>query len=394
MILVKVILLLYLLKIGGYLILSLISKKIDVFNNANVFPQPSVDIILPMFNEEKVIVKTVKNLLNIKYKYLGIIIIDDGSTDGSLHVVNNHFKGHPRIKIIHQENSGKANALNAAILESESEIVVCIDADTMVRRNVMDEILPFFLDKKVAAVAGHVVVGNKINLITNTQYVEYITNQNFERSVFESINGIVAIPGAIGAFRRSIVTEVGGYTQHMLTEDSDLTLKIHSRNYVIKNAPDAIGFTEAPASLKDFFSQRVRWKVGLIQVLLKYRKNLLLHPNKSLAYITIPYNWLFNVLLPLVIPIVDYFLIYDMLFTTQHVMLPYYLCFIFIDAIMCIYILWRKKESTRYMVYIIFQRFILRHIIQLSYLFILFKYLKGTLHDWGKIKRYASVKLD
>jgi cellulose synthase/poly-beta-1,6-N-acetylglucosamine synthase-like glycosyltransferase len=395
MAIVRTVLFFYFLKIIGFIVLSIRRSGFD--NNADASKERtgtlSVDIILPMYNEEKVIVKTVKSLLKIAYNNFRIIIIDDGSTDRSLESVNSCFQGHPKVKVFTQVNSGKSFALNKGINISQSDIVVCIDADTLVRPDVVDKILPYFSDETVAAVSGYLKVGNRGNLLTNVQYVEYITNENFERKVFERFNAIPIIPGAVGAFRRCVVTSVGGYTHDVLTEDSDMTLKILSRNFVIRNAPDVIGFTEAPENLKMFLRQRVRWKVGLVQVLAKYHRNLWGHPNKLLTYLIIPYKWVYSVVLPLVIPFIDYIFICDIIFLRRYSILPYYIVFILADSFICAVPLVQKKEQA-FIPFLVIQRLLLRSLTLMSYLHILFDLLGGNLLEWKKILRYGSAKID
>lgn len=386
----------YFVKIAGYIILWF-KKKRKVA--APPYPKDevisySVDIILPMFNEEKVILRTINNLLRINYESYNIIVVDDGSTDRCLEIVTEHFRSHPRIKILSQKNKGKALALNFGIKMSRSDIVLCVDADTLVRSDVIDKILPYFLEKKVAGVSGYLKVGNKKNLLTNIQYVEYITNENFERSVFDSINGIMIVPGAIGAFRRSALTEVGGYARDVLTEDCDLSFRLLSKNYIIRNAFDAFGFTEAPINCKMFFRQRVRWKVGTFQVLIKYHKILLLSPNKALAYVVVPYKWIFGMILPLLTPLIDYFFLYESLILHRYIYLPYYLAFVLCDASICILALWKRRERAVFMILVVFQRFSLRSLTLFSYLHIIFQAARGNVYKWNKVVRYGNVELE
>ncbi|WP_298733910.1 glycosyltransferase family 2 protein [uncultured Chitinophaga sp.] len=352
-----------------------------------------MDIILPMYNEEKVVVRTVNNLLDITYKACTIIIVDDGSTDNSLSIVCSHFSGHPRIKIVHQENSGKSIALNKGVSASNSDIIVCIDADTLVKPDVLDKILPYFQDSTVAAVSGYVKVGNRTNLITCMQYIEYVTIQNFERLVFEPMNGILVVPGALGAFRRSVVIAMGGFKTDTLAEDCDITIRMLCNNYVIKNAPSAIAFTEAPDSTRMFIKQRVRWTVGMVQGLLKHGKELLTHSNKALAYLVIPYTWIFRILLPLLAPLADYYFIGGILAGTYG-MLSYYLLFILVDAMVPAFIMVKREERAGVLKWILLQRFLLRHLTLLVFIQILMKYFRGNQKGWGKIPRTGNVELE
>jgi cellulose synthase/poly-beta-1,6-N-acetylglucosamine synthase-like glycosyltransferase len=395
MLLLKLLLALYCLKVVVYFIL-LLNRKLNnnTFRKRGVRENTlSVDIVLPMYNEEDVVVKTIKNLLGITCREFSIIVIDDGSTDKSYDLVNTHFSDEPRVRLMRQQNAGKSSALNRAMNSSQSDIIICIDADTLVRPDVIDKILPYFQDEKVAAVSGYVKVGNRVNILTDMQYIEYLTVQNHERMIFEYINGILVVPGALGAFRRSAVEEVGGFTSEALAEDCDITLRMLCRNYVIKNASEAMSFTEAPITAKMFFKQRVRWTVGLVQGLLKHAKQLASQSNKALAYLVVPYTWLYRVVLPFFVPLVDYFFIYAYFFLGHHELLKYYLFCILIEVSSSLFILLQKGERINPFKLIILQR-VFRHLTCVIYLNIFLRWLNGNLYGWGKIPRQGNVKLD
>lgn len=373
----------YGIKIGVYLVLALRKKK-------RVIPQPAVmpavDIILPMYNEEKVIAKTINNLLEIS---CNIIVVDDGSTDESLAIVRQHFSSHPRIKILQQENSGKSIALNKGVQASASDIIVCIDADTLVKPDVIDQILPYFLDEKVAAVSGYVRVGNRTNAITNMQYIEYITLQNFERQVFEPINGILVVPGALGAFRRSVVLAMGGFKTDTLAEDCDLTLRMLCQDYIIKNAVTAVSFTEAPDNTAMFIKQRIRWTVGMVQGLIKHGKKLMTNTNKGLAWIVLPYTWIFRIVVPAIAPIADYLLIGTCI-TGNFRLVPLYLVYVLLDGMIPAYILLKQREKPILLKWLPLQRFLLRHLMFCAFIQILGKKHNG----WSKIPRTGNAELE
>ncbi|NLR68639.1 glycosyltransferase family 2 protein [Chitinophaga varians] len=353
----------------------------------------SVDVLLPMYNEERVVVKTIENLLNIDYPGCNIIVVDDGSSDDSYQVACQHFGDHPRVRIVRQNNAGKSAALNRAMNLSESDIIVCVDADTLVRADIMDIILPCFQDKKVAAVSGYIRVGNKVNLLTHMQFIEYITLQNFERSVFEDVNGILVVPGALGAFRREVVKSLDGFTSKALAEDCDITLRMLCANYVIKNAAEAISFTEAPDTVNMFFKQRVRWTVGLVQGLLRYAGQLTRHPNKALAFIVLPYTWCFRIVLPFLVPLADYFFLAGYFLLGNHELLPVYLICMAAETFITGFILVSEKQRFNPL-QLIFMQKIFRHLVLFSYVCIFLRWTKGSLYKWNKIPRQGNVELD
>lgn len=383
----------YCLKIIVYCFLLLRKEKPARPAVADIGTLPTVDILVPMYNEENAAVKTIRNLLEITYPHFGIIVIDDGSSDETLALVNRHFEHHPQVKILHQENRGKSAALNNGMLVSQSDIVLCVDADTLVKPDLIDKMVPHFCDEKIAAVAGNIKVGNRRNLITNMQYVEYITNGNFERVVFEPVNGILVIPGAIGAFRRADILQIGGFTADTLTEDNELSLRILCQGYKVSNEPEAVGFTEAPQHLKMLLKQRVRWKVGTVQVFNKFRKQAFSSPNKWLRYVVMPYSLLFTLILPVITPLADFCLLYDIIFR-EGSLFPFYLAFILVDFLIGSCILIKNKEPFSLILFLPLQRLLLRQVVFLVYLNVLLKYFKGGLFEWDKIAKLGNVEVD
>jgi len=353
---------------------------------------PSVDILLSMYNEEKVIVGTIRNLLKIKYDRFSIIVVDDGSTDESFNIVKRHFDGHPLVQLFHQPNGGKSTALNRAMAASRSDIVITIDADTWVRPDAVENIVRYFRDEKVAAVAGHLLVGNRVNILTDMQYFEYVSIWDNDRAFSDGINGILIVPGALGAYRRTAVNAVGGFKSEVIAEDTELTLRLLYNNYILRNASDAVGYTEAPDNLKMFFRQRVRWTIGLTQALVIHNKVLFAYSNRWLTYLALPFTWSFRVILPFFLPLADYYFIYAYFILKHTEALAWWLPVILIEALITLYLLSKFKERIGIFRLVIVQR-LYRHLLFCNYWFILAKWLDGTLFRWGKITRKGNVRL-
>ncbi|WP_029284499.1 glycosyltransferase [Pedobacter sp. R20-19] len=393
MLLVQILLFVYAVKTVGYFYIMLRNEeKLPKHSPSTISSLLSVEIIIPMYNEEIVILKTIESALNIDYENYSVTIIDDGSTDDSLQLVNSRFGDNTHIKILNQQNKGKALALNNAISLSDKDIVICIDADTQVESNVIKKILPYFHNQEVAAVAGQIEVGNKRNLITYLQYVEYITTPNYERHVFQYVNGILVIPGAIGAFRRSVLVKLGGYSNDTLTEDNEMTLRLLCKNHIIRNAYDVKGYTEAPENIQAFIKQRVRWKVGSMQVLYKYSSTIFNVKNKLFGYLVIPYLIMFSFILPIITPIADYIFVYAMLTPDQSDLLYYYFAFILFDSIICSIILIKNKTSKE-VIYIVPQRLMLRQLILITYIIIIYKIISRDLFKWENSVRFGNVNI-
>jgi cellulose synthase/poly-beta-1,6-N-acetylglucosamine synthase-like glycosyltransferase len=345
-----------------------------------------------MYNEEKVIVQTIQNLLAVEYNKFSIIVVDDGSTDDSYALVDTLYSGHPKVKLLRQINAGKSAALNKGVKASSSDIIVTIDADTWVRSDAIGKIVAYFDDKDVAAVAGHIKVGNRVNLLTEMQYFEYIAIWDNDRAMFDAVNGILVIPGALSAFRRAAVEAVGGFKSEMIAEDTELTLRLLRHNYVLRNARDAVAFTEAPDNLKMFFRQRIRWTVGLMQGLLQHNRTLFSHVNRYLPYLVLPMTWGFRVIFPFFLALVDYYFIYSF-FVKHYMALVWWPAIIFTEAVTNYVILKRNKEKVSILKLIIIQR-LYRHLLFCNYWVILLNWLNGNLFRWRKITRKGNITIN
>jgi peptidoglycan/xylan/chitin deacetylase (PgdA/CDA1 family)/spore germination protein YaaH len=184
--------------------------------------EPFVSIIVPAYNEEFVIGATIRSLLNSDYEKFEIVVVDDGSQDRTSEVVRNEFANEPRVRLFTEANAGKAEALNLGLRQSHGEVVVALDADTQFPPETIRALARRFVDPTIGAVAGNAKVGNRINIVTRWQALEYITSQNMDRRAFASLNCITVVPGAVGAWRRELIEKCGGFSTDTLAEDQDL----------------------------------------------------------------------------------------------------------------------------------------------------------------------------
>lgn len=382
------------------------------------FEQPGVSVIVPAYNEEINAVRTVQSLLQQDYPHLRIVFVDDGSKDSTFKTVSDFFAGNDKVEVVTKPNGGKATALNYGISICKDEYVVCIDADTQLKKDAVSQLMKKFISEEgkspVGAVAGNVKVGNEINMITRWQSIEYTTSQNFDRSAFDLLNCITVVPGAIGAFRKSAVLEAGGFTIDTLAEDCDLTMRLHRKGYRIRNCRAAISFTEAPESFKQFLKQRFRWSFGVMQSFWKHRDAFMNPKYKNFGMIAMPNILVFQMLMPFLAPLADLVLIFSLVAagfgiipaSLQHIIL-YYFIFTMVDMIGAAIAFsfensalkdqyresgFRHRESYFKLLWLFPQQLIYR---QLMY-YILFKSfskaLKGELQGWGVLKRTGNVK--
>lgn len=231
---------------------------------------PLVSILVPAYNEQTVISRTITSLLATKYQHKEIIIIDDGSSDLTRFVAKGYEK--QGLKVITKPNGGKASALNFGLLFAKGDIILTIDADSMVTRDSIDKIVQAMeSDPNNVAVAGNIKVLNSKSVLTKIQELEYIMSINTIRRAFALFGAVMVIPGAFGAFRKKAVEEVGGYDTDTVTEDFDITIKLLKTRGAVSSSSAAHAYTEVPSSWKSLYKQRVRWGTGTIQTILKHK---------------------------------------------------------------------------------------------------------------------------
>src|SRR5205807_8050284 len=200
-------------------------------------------------------------------------------------------------------NAGKAEALNYGLEHlTDEEIFVGIDADTIIARDAVSQLVPHLLNSKIGAIAGNAKVGNRVNLWTRWQALEYITSQNFERRALNVMSAVSVVPGAIGAWRRSAVREAGGYHTDTVAEDADLTMSLLEHGWKVVNEDRALAFTEAPTTARGLMRQRFRWSFGILQAVWKHGSAI--RRRSRLGWIALPNIIIFQILLPLVSPFI------------------------------------------------------------------------------------------
>lgn len=360
---------------------------------------PLVSIIVPAYNEEVNAVRTVNSLLMQDYPNLQVVFVDDGSKDSTFKTVDNAFKGTTNVKVYTKENGGKASALNVGIAKANSEFVVCIDADTQLKTDAVSKLMQKFTSEKIAAVAGNVKVGNEINMITKWQSIEYITSQNFDRRAFDLLDCITVVPGAIGAFRKAAVIEAGGLTTDTLAEDCDLTMRLHRIGYEVRNCTDAISYTEAPETMKQFMKQRFRWSFGVIQCFWKHRDALFNPKYKNYGMVAMPNILIFQMILPFLAPLADLILVLSLVAagfglipaSISHIVI-YYIIFTLVDVAGAALAFAFEKEDYKKLIWMIPQRLVYRQLMYYIIIKSFSKAIKGELQGWGVLKRTGNVK--
>lgn len=232
---------------------------------------PLVSVVISAYNEESVLSSTVRSILASNYRNLEIVIVDDGSKDNTGAVAAELDKRYKRVRAFTKPNGGKSSGLNFGIKHAKGEIIVGIDADTIFPPATMGQLVRHFADPEVGAVAGNVKVGNIQNIVTRWQMLDYIIGIHIERNAQAALGAVMIVPGACGAWRRSVVLAAGGYKHVTLAEDFDLTLSVHRLGYKVLQDNSAISYTEAPDNIPALTKQRFRWMYGTFQAFWKHR---------------------------------------------------------------------------------------------------------------------------
>jgi peptidoglycan/xylan/chitin deacetylase (PgdA/CDA1 family)/glycosyltransferase involved in cell wall biosynthesis len=272
-----------------------------------------VSVIVPAFNEAANIASTVRSLVDSDYPGVEVIVVDDGSTDGTGRIVRELRL--PGVHVVRQDNAGKPAALNTGLRYARSELVVMVDGDTVFEPDAVGRLLQPLRDARVGAVSGNTKVANRGGLLGQWQHLEYVIGFNLDRRLFDVARCMPTVPGAIGAFRRSALRDVGGVPSETLAEDTDLTMAVVRAGWRVVYAPDAVAWTEAPATLRQLWRQRYRWCYGTLQAMWKHQRALRQRGAAGrLGRRGLGYLLLFQVLLPLCAPMVDVYALYGLLF--------------------------------------------------------------------------------
>jgi cellulose synthase/poly-beta-1,6-N-acetylglucosamine synthase-like glycosyltransferase len=264
---------------------------------------PLVTVIVPAYNEERIIGNLITTLLEQSYDNLEILIVNDGSTDHTVDIVRDYM-GDPRVQLLDlpKPNTGKASAINAGIALANGEILITMDADGLVERNAVMRMVAAMQNPAVSAVAGNVKVANRVNALSRLQALEYIRDINIPRRAFDLMDISIVIPGPLAAFRKRDLQTVGNYDPDTVAEDFDTTIKMHKaksgHQSAVRNVTDAICYTEAPENLRDLIKQRERWYGGMTQSVVKHSDQKFFIKSGAYSAVAVPYIYLTLFVIP------------------------------------------------------------------------------------------------
>jgi cellulose synthase/poly-beta-1,6-N-acetylglucosamine synthase-like glycosyltransferase/peptidoglycan/xylan/chitin deacetylase (PgdA/CDA1 family) len=353
--------------------------------------RPPVSIVVPAYNEAAGIEQAVRSLAASDYPEFEVVVVDDGSTDGTGELVDG--LGLSRVRVLREPNRGKAEALNTAVAAAKHELIAAVDADTVFEPGTLAALVRPFADRRVGAVAGNTKVGNRRRLLGLWQHIDYVTGFNLDRRLYDVLGCMPTVPGAIGAFRRSALTEVGGFSSDTLAEDTDVTIDLGRRGWRVVYAQDARAFTETPGSWNGLWRQRYRWSFGTMQSVWKHRRSFLRRSEGPIGRIGLPYLVLFQIALPLLAPLIDVFALYGVLFLDPIPVLTYWVGFNLVMVAQGAYAFHLDRENPRVLWALPLQSFAYRQLMYLVVLQSIASAVQGLRLRWQHVERSGDIEV-
>jgi cellulose synthase/poly-beta-1,6-N-acetylglucosamine synthase-like glycosyltransferase/peptidoglycan/xylan/chitin deacetylase (PgdA/CDA1 family) len=351
---------------------------------------PPVSILVPAHDEAAGIARAVRSLAESDYDgELEVIVVDDGSRDGTAAIVEG--LGLPAVRALRQTSAGKAAALNRALAASRHEIVVTVDADTVFERGTLALLVQRFRDPRVGAISGNTKVGNRRGLVGRWQHIEYVMGFNLDRRMYEVLGSTPTVPGAIGAFRRRALADVGGVSGATLAEDTDVTLDVGRASWRVVYEHRARAWTEAPSTLRGLYRQRSRWAYGTIQSMWKHRRALLARGGRGGGARAVAVLAVFQVLLPLAAPLIDLFALYSIVFLDPLPILIYWGAFNLFQLVLAWAAFGFDGESRRPLWALPLQQFVHRQLMYLVVYDAIVSALLGSRLSWQRLERTGEV---
>jgi poly-beta-1,6 N-acetyl-D-glucosamine synthase len=355
---------------------------------------PLVSVLVPAYNEGIVIQASIRSLVRLDYPHYEILVIDDGSRDDT-HARAKVFEGrhgNADVRVIHQENGGKAHALNTGIRHARGSLIVCMDGDSTLEPQTLRRAVRHFADPGIGAVAGSVKVVNRTSLLARLQALEYVEGLNMVRNAQAFFRAVNIVPGPIGMFRRDALLAIGGYESDTFAEDCDLTLRLLAAGWQIQYEPAAIAYTEAPEGLLDLLKQLYRWTRGILQAIAKHR-GALVDPRRGLVLGATLWYMIFEGILW---PIANVFghALFALLAASYGAALPlviWWAQLTVLDLAAALYCVVVEEESLSLVPGALLYRAFFALTIDVSKVFATFEEVLKLRMDWGKLQRIGRI---
>jgi len=373
-------------------ILQVVKRSAD--EDFGISKKDTVSIIVPCYNEQDVIIPSLKSTIAQTYPNIEILVIDDGSSDRTYELAKTFEfdDGHRSLKVLSKPNGGKSRALNYAIKKAKGNLICCVDADSKLDKFAIELLVQHFKDPEIAAVAGSVSVVNTDTFLTKLQALEYIQGLNMVKNGQSYLKLVNIIPGPLGMFRKEAMREVGYYSHDTFAEDCDLTLSLIAKGYKIDFEPDAIAHTEAPEDLLDLLKQRYRWTRGILQAIKKNRQYLWNPRTKPSISFVMWYMLFESVFWPFMQIWGDIFMIYLALSTgTSQLLLFWWIMFTVLDVAGAIYCLLITREKLSLAAYSTIYRLAFITVINIAKIFATIEEWFNIEMGWGKLERKGRI---
>lgn len=355
-----------------------------------VGPLPSVSVVVPAYNESAGIAATIRSLVATDYPGLEILVVDDGSDDDTAAVAS--ALGLPGVRVVRQANAGKPAALNTGIGLATGEILVLVDADTVFAPDALHALARAFGAPEVGAVSGNTKVANRDGLLGRWQHLEYVVGFNLDRRAFAVMDCITTVPGAIGAFRRAALDDVGGVPADTLAEDTDLTMAVARAGWRVEYEQAAVAWTEVPSTMRQLWKQRYRWCYGTLQSMWKHRHAVGESGRAGhLGRRGLPYLLVFQVLMPLLGPVVDVMAVYGLVYLDWRWVLGVAAVFVAVQLALGAYALHLDHESMRPLWALPLQQLVYRQLMYLVVVQSVAAALEGARVGWQPLDRQGSA---
>ena len=265
--------------------------------------QPNVSVIIPAHNEEDSIKDTIQSVFDSDYKgKIETIVVNDGSTDKTVEIINYMKKSNKQIKLLHTNHVGKAKALNYGVTKTKYDYILFLDADSSIEKQTIKEIIKPLQDTEIASSSGSVRAKITKNPLTWFQDFDYIVSSGW-RYISSKIGAVSVLPGFF-AIKKSVFLKVNGFNADTLTEDFEITLRLAKKGYKAVVNPNAVMFTTTPSTFKSLLKQRIRWGRGTLQVLRKHKDMFIKYG--ALGYYTLPTHLFWYIFSFLYLPSVLY----------------------------------------------------------------------------------------
>ncbi|MEU8315464.1 bifunctional polysaccharide deacetylase/glycosyltransferase family 2 protein [Micromonospora sp. NPDC048887] len=352
-----------------------------------------VSVIVPAYNEREGIVAAVRSLAMGDHPGgIEVVVVDDGSTDGTADLVA--ALRLPNVRVVRKPNGGKPSALNTGVALARHDLIVMVDGDTIFEPDSVRRLVQPFADPRVGVVAGNVKVGNRRGLIAKWQHIEYVIGFNLDRRLYETLRCMPTVPGAIGAFRRQALEQVGGMTDDTLAEDTDVTIAAGRAGWHIVYEESARAWTEAPTTIGQLWKQRYRWSYGTMQAMWKHRRSVIESgPSGRFGRRCLSFLTLFGVLLPLAAPVIDLLAIYGLIFLDRGDTMVAWLAMLALQFLTAVLAFRLDREKLGVLWVLPLQQFVYRQVMYLVLLQAVGTALTGGRLGWQKLRRTGGLRV-